>query len=373
MLARPSAVRCLVHGIVIGVAAMVGRNHGVYGVAACILAVPLWLFCTTKPVWHRCVPAWAAGVVIGFAPILVGLLLDHRFAAMFWDSIRFILFEYKGTNLPLPVPWPWTVHGGSVLTLSLVTRWLIGSLFVLLPLFCLAGLAAVVIGLRRERRLAHPGFVACVATAIPYLNVAFSRADVSHLAQAICPLVIGLLLFPVGDRSRTIYRWLVVPLLLSVSLVVALQMHPWYLSKVQAGWRVVDVRGDRLIMSADAAKSVADVERLAQRYMPAGSTLLAAPVWPGAYALLGVRSPVWEIYPLFPRRDDFQKQEIVRLQLGHPSLILIEDIGVDGRDDLRYARTHPLIWDYLNANYRRVSSPLDPPQLLVYLPKSGVD
>jgi len=373
VLTRPSAARFFVHGIVIGVAAMIGRNHGVYGVIACLVAVPLLLSSTSRPVWRQCIPAWMGGVVLGFAPILFGLVLDHRFAAMFWDSIRFMLFEYKGTNLPLPVPWPWTVHGGGALTLSLITQWLTGSLFVLLPLFCIVGLAVVLNGLHRERSIVHAGFVACVATAIPYLNVAFSRADVSHLAQAICPLLIGLLIFPVCGVVRSMHRWFVVPLLVIVSLTVAIQLHPWYQSQVQPGWRVVDVYGDRLRMSDAAAAPIEAVEALAHRYVPAGGTLFAAPVWPGAYALLGVKSPVWEIYPLFPRGDDFQYQEIARLQLARPALVLIDDIGVDGREDLLYAHTHARIWEYVNTNYRRIPEPNNLPKLLVYIPKSTVE
>ena len=372
VLTRPSAARFFVHGIVIGVAAMMGRNHGVYGVIACLVAAPLLLLGTSKPVWRQCLPAWAAGIVLGFALILLGLMADHRFAAMFWESIRFMLFEYRGTNLPLPVPWPWTAHGGAGLTLPLVRQWLIGSFFVLLPLFCIAGLAVVLNGLRRERRIAHAGFAACVATAIPYLNVAFSRADVSHLAQAICPLLIGLLLFPVHGIARSVHRWIALPLLAIVSMVVALPLHPWYQSKVQSGWRVVDVGGDSLRMNDAQAARVDAVRALADRYIPTGGTLLAAPVWPGAYALLGVKSPLWEIYPLFPRGDDFQNREIARLQRMRPTLVLINDIAVDGRDDLRYVHTHARVWNYVNTNYRQIGAPAGLPNLLVYIPKSAM-
>jgi hypothetical protein len=190
VLAGPSPERFLVHGVVIGLAAVFGRNHGFYGVVACLLATPALMVCANPPTWHRCIPAWLAGVVAGFSPVLLGLALDHQFAAMFWDSVRFLLFEYWGTNLPLPVPWPWTARGDAALSLALFTRWAIGGVFVLLPMFCAIGAAVVVRRFSRERRIGHPEFVACVATALPYLNVAFSRADVSHLAQAIFPLLI---------------------------------------------------------------------------------------------------------------------------------------------------------------------------------------
>jgi hypothetical protein len=368
VLARPSPQRFLVHGVVIGLAAVFGRNHGFYGVVACLLATPALMMCANPPTWHRCIPAWLAGVVAGFSPVLLGLVMDHQFAAMFWNSIRFLLFEYRGTNLPLPVPWPWTARGADALSLALFTKWAIGSLFVLLPMFCAIGATVVVGRLSRERRIGHPEFVACVATALPYLNVAFSRADVSHLAQAIFPFLIGVLIFPARGRGLAMLHWLGLPLLAAASLLVALPLHPWHQARTQAGWRAVDVGSDSLHMSGASAVPVETIKELARRYMPADGTLIAAPVWPGAYALLGIRAPVWEIYPLFPRSDSFQRHEISLLQRARPSLALVYDIGVDGREDLRYAHTHSLIWRYLQTNYRQLESPHDLPDLRVYIP-----
>lgn len=373
VLAGPSPKRFLAHGVVIGLAAVFGRNHGFYGVVACLLATPALMMSANQPAWFRCIPAWLAGVAAGFSPILLGLLLDHQFAAMFWESIRFLLFEYQGTNLPLPVPWPWTVRGDGGSSLALFTSWVTGGMFVLLPLFCAAGAIVVAYRLNRDRRILHPGFVACVATALPYLNVAFSRADVSHLAQAIFPLLIGVLIFPARGLGLAMLRWVGFPLLTMASLLVALPLHPWYQARTQASWRVVDVRGDRLHMSAASAVPVEAIKALAHRYIPVDGALFAAPVWPGAYALLEVRAPVWEIYPLFPRSDSFQRQEINRLQQNRPALALVYDISVDAREDLRYANTHSFIWGYLQTNYELLESPHDLPELRVYIPKPAME
>ena len=120
-------------------------------------------------------------------------------------------------------------------------------------------------------------------------------------------------------------------------------------------------------MDASFATSVTDIEQLASRYIQPGGTLLSIPVWPGAYALLGLKSPVYEIYALFPRSDVFQNREIARLQTTRPSLVLFNDIAVDGRDDLRYAKTHSRILDYIAGHYRQISSPPAEPQLKVYV------
>jgi len=368
VLVYPSARRFFSHGIVVGLAAVLGRNHGLYGVIACLLATPVLMFGADRLVWHRCISAWIAGVLLGFAPILIGVALDQRFAIMFWESIHFILFEYKATDLPLPVPWPWTVPVAHQTFLALIGPWLVGCFFVALPLFCAAGAWLVLWRVRRDRAIGNPVFVACVATAIPYLNVAFSRADVGHLSQGMLPWLIGLLVCPWLGRTQTIMRLLSLPALAIATLWVELPLHPGYILRTQSGWESVDVRGDRVWMSAATAATVEDVNDLAKRYVPTGGTILSVPVWPGAYALLGVRSPVYEIYPILPRSDQFQNQEIVRLQQADPQLILFYDVGVDGRDDLRYIHTHSLIWHYIDTHYRQISSPDREPQLKVYLP-----
>ncbi|MEW9571382.1 hypothetical protein ABQJ54_06445 [Rhodanobacter sp. Si-c] len=368
VLAYPSARRLLVHGIVVGLAAVLGRNHGLYGVIACLLATPVLMLCADKPVWHRCIRAWLAGVVLGFAPILLGLILNHRFAVMFWDSIRFMLFEYKGTNLPLPVPWPWTVAVAQQPLSALIRPWLVGCFFVALPLFCVSGAALVLRRTRHDRIIANPVFAASVLTAVPYLNVAFSRADVGHLAQAILPCLVGFLVLPWPKQARVVVQWLGCSVLAFATLWVVLPLHAGYVMRTQPGWVSVDVRGDRLWMSADTAVTVKDIDELASRYVHAGGTILSVPVWPGAYALLGVRSPVYETYPLLPRNDAFQDQEIARLRQAVPQLVLANDVAVDGRDDLRYANTHPRIWRYISTHYHRIGSPVGEPQLEVYLP-----
>jgi hypothetical protein len=363
----PSTQRFLVHGVVIGLAAMLGRNHGLYGVIACLLVTPVLMLGVDTPVWRRCIPAWVAGIVLGFSPVLIGLVRDHRFAAMFWESIRFVLFEYKGTNLPLPVPWPWTVPAQGPLP-ALVGPWLVGCFFVALLLFCASGAAVVLRQLRREKSVANPIFVACVATAIPYLNVAFSRADVQHLAQAILPCLIGFLVWPWPSRSRAIMQPLSLVALVVTTLWVMLPMHAGYVMRTQPGWKSVDVRGDQVWMSANTAASVENIDELASRYVSTGGTILSVSVWPGAYALLGVRSPVYEIYPLFPRSDEFQDREIAQLKQANPQLLLVNDVAVDGRDELRYVNTHSRIWNYISTHYHQIRSPDREPQLKVYLP-----
>jgi hypothetical protein len=366
VLTLPTRRRFLIHGILVGLAAVLGRNHGLYGVIACLFALLLLTRVISRRDWIGCTSWFIAGVILGFSPILIGLCINHGFASMFWESIRYMLFEYKGTNLPLPVPWPWKVP-----MVGEVAAWsrslVIGCVYVALPLFCLCGLTLTSINVLCERKIEYPAFVACVLTAVPYMNVAFSRADLSHLAQTIFPFLLGTIVWLSHLQRRQWMRTVCLGLLVLASFWMMLPMHDRYVRYAQGTWRKVAVGQDTLWMSDDVASSTEDIKQLANRYLSKGGTMLSVPVWPGAYALTGVRSPVYEIYALFPHSDLFQAQEIARLQRAQPALVLFNDIAVDGRSDLRYGVTHPLLMDYIDRHYHAIQLDRRMPQLKVYV------
>ena len=366
VLTSPTPRRFLVHGTLVGLAAVLGRNHGLYGAFSCLFALLLLMRVINRHDWIRCASSFIAGMILGFSPILIGLCINRDFASMFWGSIRYMLFEYKGTNLPLPVSWPWKVP-----MIGEVTVWsrsfAIGCVYVTLPLFCFGGLTLIVGGVLRARKIAYPAFAACVLTAVPYMNVAFSRADPPHLAQAIFPFLLGSIVWLSHLQGRQRMRTICLGLLVLISFWMVLPMHDRYARYTQGTWRKVAVGQDALWMSDDVASSAEDIKQLADLYLSKGGTMLSVPVWPGAYALAGVRSPIYEIYPLFPRNDLFQEQEIARMQRAQPKLVLFNDVAVDGRNDLRYGVTHPLLMNYINRHYHAIPSDGRMPQLKVYV------
>lgn len=66
---------------------------------------------------------------------------------------------------------------------------------------------------------------------------------------------------------------------------------------------------------------------------------------------------MWEIYALFPRTDAFQNKEIERIKIAKPGFAIIFDLPLDGRNDLRFQNTHPLIYQYILSNFDRVPFP----------------
>ena len=87
------------------------------------------------------------------------------------------------------------------------------------------------------------------------------------------------------------------------------------------------------------ADDIALLRRLAGKYATDGQSFIATPYWPGAYALLERKSPMWEIYALFPRRPGFERAEIARIRIAMPKFAIVIDLPLDGRDELRFPGT----------------------------------
>lgn len=353
---RPSRQRYFLVGACVGLAAVFGRNHGVYGAVAS-LGMIAWLRLRDSSGLGllRRVFLWAIGVVIGYLPVLLMTLLVPGFAAAFWESIRF-LFEQKATNLPLPVPWPWTVHFDNGIREAL-RGVLIGLFFMATLLF---GSLSLLWVLRRrlEGKPVQPALAAAAFLAFPYAHFAFSRADVGHLAQGIFPLLIGCLAALASVRAGI--KWPLVGALFIASFSVMHALHP--------GWQCLDdnrcvdveISGATLKVDPDTASDIALLRQLSTELAPNGQTFIAAPFWPGAYALLERKSPMWEVFALFPRSEAFERKEIERIKASTPGFAFVFDMPLDGREALRFKNTHPLIYQYVLDHFEPMKVSTNP-------------
>lgn len=353
---KPIGRRYFLAGFCVGLVAVFGRNHGVYGTVAS-LGIIGWLSCKrsegVSPI--KGLMLWAAGVVSGYTPIWLMLLLIPGFASAFWESIRF-LFEVKATNLPLPVPWPWRVPFASLSTGAAIRDVLVGLFFMGELVIGVLSIGWVISQRLRNRPVA-PALVAASFLMLPYAHFAYSRADINHLAQGIFPLLVGILAFLSTCSFRI--KWPFALMLCAASV--------WVMFVFQPGWqcradRCVDVEISHSTLQVDpgAARDVSLLRNLASEYAPHGQSFIAVPYWPGAYALLGRKSPVWEIYPLFPRPEAFEREEIKRIQAAKPGFALIFDMPLDGHEALRFQNTHPLTYQYILDNFDPVAGSPSP-------------
>jgi hypothetical protein len=355
---HPSRRRFFLAGAGVGLAAVFGRNHGVYGVAG-ILGVIIYLACRQRSVAALMsgLAYCACGIVAGYLPILVLIAAVPGFAAALWESIGAI-FE-RGTNLPLPVPWPWLVPVTQLPLATAAADVLTGMLFIAIILFGVCSLLWIIRQALRQRPVA-PEFVACSVLALPYAHFAFSRADVGHLAQAIFPFLIGVFVLLKDWPPKA--RWLAAFAMAGVSLVIMLPLHPGWDCRMNR-CATADISGSALTFDLDTANSLAILKRAVELYAANGRSFVAAPLWPGAYALFKRKSPMRETYALVPRGSEFERREIERIKLAKPGFVVIVNIPLDGREELRFRNTHPLIEQFIRDNFDPVTVGDWPPQV----------
>jgi len=348
LISNPIPKRYFFSGICVGLVAVFGRNHGMYGAAAS-LGVIAWLTIKNRSGigFSKGFLLWALGVTVGFFPSMCMALLIPGFAVAFWESIRFLL-ELKATNLPLPVPWPWTVNFAAASVGDTARGVLIGLFFLGTPVFAGLSIAWAVYRKLKERPVPPP-LVASAFLAFPYAHYAFSRADVGHLAQGIFPLLVGCLVILSSAQARI--KWPLTLALCAASLWVMHVFHPGWQCLASKQCVNVEISGKQLEVDPGTANDIALLRQLAHNYAPNGRSFIAAPFWPGAYALLERKSPMWEIYPILPRSSAFEKREIEHIKAARPAFVLIFDFPLDGRDELRFKNTHPLIHQYILSSF----------------------
>jgi len=360
LLQHRSQKRFFLTGVSVGLAAVFGRNHGLYGLAG-VLGVFIYLVCLQRNVKGLISGlAWCAcGVVVGYLPILFMILAVPGFATAFWETIRAIL-DRGTSNLPSPVPWPWLVPVRQMPMKTAAAHILEGSFFVAILVF---GILSTLWVIRQAllRRPAAPEFVAASMLALPYAHYAFQRGELFHLSLGIFPFLIGIFLFTAGLSHRM--QWILALVVTCASLIVVLPQHPGWNCRVIERCVTMEIGGNTLKIEPLIATFVTNLESTVREYAPNGRNYLVTPLWPAAYALFKRKSPMWDNHAVFPRSAEFDQKEIERIKAANPSFALILDQAVDGRDDLRFRNSHPLIYQYVHDNFDHIQSSIWHPSI----------
>jgi len=136
LIEAPTFRRYFVAGVFVGLAAFFGRNLGLYGfLAISLTALYIWLR-LEKALPFKRYACFVGGVFLGYSPMFFMVLFVPGFLAAFIDSILF-LFRIGGTNLPLPVPWPWHAFFAGRGVFQFCHDFFLGLLFLIMPLFYL--------------------------------------------------------------------------------------------------------------------------------------------------------------------------------------------------------------------------------------------
>lgn len=349
LIQKPSRVRYFLTGFTVGLAAVFGRNHGLYGALASVGAILLVQIKNEEPPsFSAAFLCWSVGVVVGYSPVLIFMAWVPGFTQAFGESIKSLLFEIKTTNHPLPVPWPWLLPVGNVPFFFTIRFILRGSFFAAVLLFGIIGMIWMIRG-KIHKHLLPPVSLAAICLALPYAHYAFSRADMLHLAPAMPTFIMGTtsLLYQCSAK----WKWSLASLLCVTSLLLMIPLHPRVSCHFSGSCKAMVVSGDRLILDAKTADKVAFIKVISAKLLPPHRTLLFVPFSPGAYAMLGRKSPMWDIYALFPRSILLQQKEIERIKRADPYLVLIDNSCLDGNASICFRKTHPIIYEFINNHF----------------------
>ncbi|MFN0245007.1 MAG: hypothetical protein ACKVWV_19150 [Planctomycetota bacterium] len=369
---KPNVARHVLAGVVTGLAAFFGRNHGLYlAVSFAALIVFLW--------WKHGRPertpgasslglvrragAWTLGIVIGYAPMLALMLFVDGFTKTFVDSILFYTRQ-SSLNVPLAVVWPWIPEYSKLVPLHAVSAFSLGSLFLLVPAVYVI---AWIVSLRSSASSlpARALLVGSVFVGTTYVHHASVRSDVYHLAQAIHPWLLCLLAVCAAAWS-TRARWLgatALAIVLAFSVLSVGLMQPWQRKRFAEGtpdaYVPCDVRGDTFVVEPRDALLVRAISQLVTNNVRAADDVWLSAKLISLYPILGRRSPIWDIYPAWEANDS--DQERMTRELAAVEWIVLLDEPIGGAKGVRFPALFPKVWERVNVDFERVQTPFKGP------------
>lgn len=350
LLADPRPATAVLGGAAVGLAALFGFNLFLYA-GASMTVILGWSMIESGASPE--LPGWMVlGVIALSLPLTVLLVVSRPFRNAFVQR-RIITVARRGSsNLPMSVPLPWRPPTTAVQGCSRWRRWVFGSLFIVvavLPVALFIGLALVGASPNDEPMAAAR--VAAATTGLLWWHHAYSRADVPHLAQAVLPALL-LVLLAVSPGSWSIAACsaaavgsiaLNIDDLLLISQRANREQHVRRL--VRGEWITLRVDQERLLARVDSVRAAGD------------ECVMAVPLLAWVYPVLGLRAPVYDIFCVYPASIDDQERMLAEARRAGVNLIVIHNAPLDAREDLRFSSTHPLVWDHLQGDYVTVPSP----------------
>lgn len=357
LLERPSLARHAGAGAVVGLAGFFGKNLGLYLAFAflTLLGFQRWRLADPgDPGMDRRVLAWIGGVACGASPFFLMMAFVPGFFHSYVDSILFFLRQGR-TNFPLPIPWPWRVRTFGI-GLGSLEQLFLGFTFLLVPLFFAAALLLVLTA-RRETLRSRVLLLAAFPVGLFYVHHAFSRADITHLGSSIQPVLLGLVGLPAAlPRLRRTAGVAVAFVLTAVTLLCTLPASPLFQHLTTDFYQPYRVGGDDLLLRPRTRDFLSWAAAAIEAHVPPGEPILMAPNMPGLYPLFGRRSPVWNVYPIWPSEGPLDDRMLGELKAHDVKWTLLQNATVDGHDEFRFRNTHPKVWDYLMTEFDQVEA-----------------
>ena len=93
------------------------------------------------------------------------------------------------------------------------------------------------------------------------------------------------------------------------------------------------------------------------RLVPADDAFFVLPRMPTLYGVLGRKAPFPQLYLNWLEEEHVQREMIDAIERQQVDWGLVVTGTLDARRDLVFPRTHPLVWQHLQREFRRVPTP----------------
>jgi hypothetical protein len=351
----PSRKRYFLAGVFVGGAAFFGRNLGLYSFLGGAMLIAFIQMRIHREFAISRLGVWGIGIMVGSLPFLLMALALPGFAQAFLEHLVWMV-RLEQTNLPLPVPWPWSGSRRFVSSWDQLAVLAVECGFVAMPLFFLVACYLLVRSPLMDRRR-QSVFVSSTCVGVWYLHHAFSRADLSHLAQSLAPFLLGVAALPafVGAREHGWFRRLGLGGLVMFTSGAASLGSPWIQHCYRTPCVPYEVRGETLWLRAGHRDLIEAVRQIVRAHVRPEEGLFIAPHWPAFYPILQRPSPTEEMYFLFPEGMEQQERIITDLQKNNVRWAILGDVALDGREALRFRHTHSFVWLFLMREFEPVA------------------
>jgi hypothetical protein len=366
LIEQPSLYRHFWIGVFVGFCAFWGRNHGFYTFLSFLLLIGVICFrfdYLVRPIaLIRRFFYYGMGILVGYSPMFLMMAFISGFLESFLDKNIGRLARLGANTLSTDTPWFWIFDYSKLDALTSLHYFSVGFLFFVLPLFNLISLFLISCSAQNSLIL-NPVIVSSTLMSLTYTHYAFSRADLAHLTQGIHPMLIGLIGYG-AIGYLFLRRWVVNILFGLLLLILCFGIVPatplGLMSQAPKGSYVQHMVGsDRLWIPRETADLVNAVTKINEA-IPKQDGLLLAPYIPALYPALNRQSPLWDIYILFPELEERQQDMIKELNYKRVNWVILGDVTIDNRDDLRFKNTHSLIWRHFQEDFIVVENTLLP-------------
>ena len=349
-----SAKRWGLLGLATGLAAVMGRNHGVFFLAGSVLTFGYLLLSRPAALRVKNIATYGVGVVIGYSPIWLLCLFSDSFFQSFWTS----LLQTAGWQLPLQIPFLWTIDFASI---APSWRWhaaAVGVICLLIPLTYLFSAAWVA---RQDRinqttRL-HLLLASFSFAGLPYLHQALDRADFGHMAQGFLPSLGALVCVGVLASKRQALGRAIQALSLVLLVTVVATWMPYVpylrLSNLEAtqpgSTAVFTMDGTDYRVERYQASLMTRLRQLKEACGLSDAQFLAAPHFPGLYAFLHLDAPHWDSYYVYSRPPSLQQAHLAAM----PNIKLAwiaPEATIDGIERLKFGNIYGESLRYLESH-----------------------